>query len=80
MIDVAREYGMGVDCRFHPSLRQWWRQKVSVGERYLMLEGRSSPCPADVDLRMHVHVGIEDRDLRIDLMGQVSYFLAHRWH
>ncbi|MFT5112154.1 MAG: carboxylate-amine ligase [Parasphingorhabdus sp.] len=26
---------------------------------------------------MHVHVGIEDDDLRIDLMGQVAYILPH---
>jgi carboxylate-amine ligase len=26
---------------------------------------------------MHVHVGIEDEDLRIDLMGQASYLLPH---
>lgn len=26
---------------------------------------------------MHVHLGIEDEDLRIDLMGQLSYFLPH---
>jgi carboxylate-amine ligase len=26
---------------------------------------------------MHVHVGIEDRELRLDLMGQVAYFLPH---
>jgi len=26
---------------------------------------------------MHVHVGIEDPDLRVDLMGQVSYILPH---
>lgn len=26
---------------------------------------------------MHVHVGVEDPDLRIDLMNQVSYFLPH---
>jgi carboxylate-amine ligase len=26
---------------------------------------------------MHVHVGIDDEDLRIDLMNQVSYFLPH---
>ncbi len=26
---------------------------------------------------MHVHVGIEDEDLRIDLMNQVLYFLPH---
>lgn len=26
---------------------------------------------------MHVHVAVEDEDLRIDLMGQISYFLPH---
>src|SRR3546814_8712587 len=26
---------------------------------------------------MHVHIGIPDEDLRIDLMNQVSYFLPH---
>ncbi len=26
---------------------------------------------------MHVHVGIEDEDLRIDLLGQAAYFLPH---
>ncbi|MDJ0686406.1 MAG: carboxylate-amine ligase [Alphaproteobacteria bacterium] len=26
---------------------------------------------------MHVHVGIDDDDLRIDLLGQVAYFLPH---
>ena len=26
---------------------------------------------------MHVHVGIEDPDLRIDLMGQAAYFMPH---
>ena len=26
---------------------------------------------------MHIHVGIDDKDERIDLMGQVSYFLPH---
>ena len=26
---------------------------------------------------MHVHAGIEDPDLRVDLMSQVSYFMPH---
>ena len=26
---------------------------------------------------MHVHVGLEDPELRIDLMSQASYFLPH---
>ena len=26
---------------------------------------------------MHIHVGIKDQELRIDLMNQLSYFLPH---
>ena len=26
---------------------------------------------------MHVHVGLDDDDLRIDLLGQAPYFLPH---
>jgi carboxylate-amine ligase len=26
---------------------------------------------------MHVHIGIEDRDLQIDIMNQMSYFMPH---
>ena len=26
---------------------------------------------------MHMHVGLPDPDLRVDLMGQLSYFLPH---
>ena len=51
---------------------------MSIGERYLMLEGNvRSLARRMVICGMHVHVGIEDPDLRIDLMNQVSYFLAH---
>ena len=78
VIGVAREYGMEVIAASTHPFAQWWDQKVSVGERYLMLEARvQSLARRMVTCGMHVHVGIEDRDLRIDLMGQVSYFLAH---
>ena len=26
---------------------------------------------------MHVHIGIKDRDLRIDIMNQMRYFMPH---
>ena len=78
VIEVAEQYGMGVIAASTHPFAQWWQQKVSVGERYLMLEGRvQSLARRMLICGMHVHVGIEDRDLRIDLMGQVSYFLAH---
>ena len=78
VIGVAREYGMEVIAASTHPFAQWWDQKVSVGERYLMLEARVQSLARRMVIGgMHVHVGIEDRDLRIDLMGQVSYFLAH---
>ena len=53
-------------------------QKVTAGERYTEHEKNM----ADVARRMlvfgmHVHIGIEDPDLRIDIMNQARYFLPH---
>lgn len=78
VIEVAREHGMEVIAASTHPFAQWWEQKVTAGERYVMLEGRvQSLARRMLICGMHVHVGIEDPDLRIDLMGQVSYFLAH---
>ena len=61
----------------HP-ISQWAMQKVTAGERYTEHEKNM----ADVARRMlvfgmHVHIGIEDPDLRIDIMNQARYFVPH---
>ena len=61
----------------HP-LSSWSDQLVSAGERYTQLEQDLR----DVARRllifgMHVHVGIEDEETRIDIMNQARYFLPH---
>ncbi len=61
----------------HP-FSSWSDQKVTAGERYT----KHQKNMADVARRllvfgMHVHIGVEDKDLRIDVMNQSRYFLPH---
>ncbi len=53
-------------------------QQPSAGERYaLMARDLQEVGRRQVICGMHVHVGIDDPELRIDLMNQVAYFLPH---
>ena len=76
--EVAGEYGLApIAAATHP-FAQWSAQKPSDGPRYsvlardLQMVGRRL-----VICGMHVHIGIPDEDLRIDLMNQATYFLPH---
>ncbi|HKX76784.1 MAG TPA: carboxylate-amine ligase [Acidimicrobiia bacterium] len=56
----------------------WWEQQHTDRDRYkLMAEDLGMVGRRMVICGMHVHAGIEDPDLRIDLMNQVRYFLPH---
>ena len=78
VVNAAREYGMEVIASSTHPFAQWWEQQVVADERYLMLAGDMQALAHRlVTGGMHVHVGIEDPEMRIDLMGQVTYFLAH---
>lgn len=78
VVDTAGEFGMAVIASSTHPFAQWWRQQVVPDERYLMLAGdMQAVARRMVTGGMHVHVGIEDPEMRIDLMGQITYFLAH---
>ena len=56
----------------------WWEQQPTDKDRYkIMAEDLGMVARRMVICGMHVHAGIEDPDLRIDLMNQVRYFLPH---
>ncbi|GIU91354.1 MAG: putative glutamate--cysteine ligase 2 [Acidimicrobiia bacterium] len=56
----------------------WWEQRTTDKDRYLDLaEDLAIAARRMVICGMHVHVAIEDPDLRVDLMNQVVYFLPH---
>ncbi len=76
--DVAREFGLApMAASTHP-FAKWSEQHHTDKERYnviaqdLQVVGRRL-----VICGMHVHVGIEDDDLRIDILNQAAYFLPH---
>jgi len=56
----------------------WWEQQPTDKDRYnVMAEDLGMIARRMVICGMHVHAGIEDADLRIDLMNQVRYMLPH---
>lgn len=76
--DIAGEFGLApIAASTHPSAR-WSAQRHSDKDRYHAL-ARDLQVVARrmIICGMHVHVGIEDDELRIDLMNQLSYFLPH---
>lgn len=61
----------------HP-FAKWRRQSHTRKERYEGLwADMGMPSWRMLISAMHVHVAIEDPDLRIDLMGQAAYFMPH---
>lgn len=61
----------------HP-FGHWREQLPTPKERYEALAADMGAVLAHLLIGgMHVHVGIDDADLRLDLMSQVSYFIPH---
>ena len=76
--EAAAEYGLApIAVSTHP-FAQWEEQQVTQAKRYQELaQDLQGVIRRLVISGLHVHVGIEDPELRIDLMGQVTYFLPH---
>ena len=76
--EAAAEYGMApIAASSHPFAR-WHEQQYTEAKRYQALTADLQGVTRRLVISgMHVHVGIEDPDLRIDLMDQAAYFLPH---
>ena len=61
----------------HPMSR-WSQQEITDADRYEKLqEDLRDVARRLLIFGMHVHIGIEDPELRIDVMNQTRYFLPH---
>lgn len=76
--EVANRHGLEpIASSTHP-FSSWQDQKHTRKERYDQLTIEMAGAARRLLIcGMHVHVGIEDNELRIDLMNQMSYFLPH---
>ncbi len=76
--EIAEKYGFApIAASTHP-FAHWGEQRHTDKDRYNILADDLQGVARRLLIGgMHVHVGIEDDELRIDLMNQVSYFLPH---
>jgi len=75
---LADEHGLApIAASTHPFAR-WSTQQPTERERYQAIARDLAGVGRRLVIcGMHVHVGIEDDELRIDLMNQARYFLPH---
>ena len=78
VIEVANNHGLApIAASTHP-FSSWTDQKHTEKDRYDQLTHEMQGAARRLVIcGMHVHVGIDDDELRIDLMNQMSYFLPH---
>ncbi len=78
IVNVGKKYGLApIAASTHP-FASWQNQKRTVHDRYEALESDMQASARRLLIcGMHVHVGLDDDDLRIDLMNQFTYFLPH---
>ncbi|MGQ0849056.1 MAG: carboxylate-amine ligase [Actinomycetota bacterium] len=76
--EVLDPHGAAIMAASTHPFALWWEQQPTDKDRYkVMAEDLGMVARRMVICGMHVHAGIDDPDLRIDLMNQVRYFLPH---
>ncbi len=78
VIDVADRHGLApLAVSTHP-FADWHSQVHTERQRYdALYEEMQATAQRLLICGMHVHVGVADDELRIDLLSQFSYFLPH---
>lgn len=76
--EALEKHGAAVMAASTHPFALWWEQQPTDKDRYkVMAEDMGMVARRMVICGMHVHAGIEDPDLRIDLMNQMRYMLPH---
>ena len=78
LAEALSSYGLSIIASStHPSAN-WDDQVHSEGDHYQsLIEDFQSVIQRLLICGMHVHVGIEDEEMRIELLNQMLYFLPH---
>ena len=75
---VVSEYGAAIIASSTHPFANWAQQETTNDPRYMRLRADYQRVARQLVIcGMHVHVGVADAHLRIDLMNQVKYFLPH---
>ncbi len=78
IVEIAEKNGVRVAAASTHPFSNWSSQRVTAGERYTKLQQAMADLARQMLIfGMHVHVGIEDKELMIDVMNQARYFEPH---
>src|SRR6202451_3875658 len=78
MIKLARDNGLRLASAATHPFADWRVQEITPDERYKnIVEDMQLVGRANLILGLHVHIGIEDREVAIQLMNHSRYFLPH---
>ncbi|NND17717.1 MAG: carboxylate-amine ligase [Silicimonas sp.] len=76
--ECAKEYGMRMIAASTHPWAHWSEQEPVDMERYRIIGAEHRSLARRMAIcGMHVHAGINDQNLRVDLMSQVTYFMPH---
>ncbi|WMS41312.1 carboxylate-amine ligase [Acuticoccus sp. MNP-M23] len=76
--EAAKDHGMRMIAASTHPWAHWQEQEPVDMERYRIIGAEHRSLARRMSIcGMHVHAGIEDKNLRVDLMGQVTYFMPH---
>jgi glutamate---cysteine ligase / carboxylate-amine ligase len=77
MEEAGRHNLAPIAASTHPFARATVQKQTDAGHHTAMAQEMQAAARRLMICGMHVHVGIDDDDLRIDLQNQLSYFLPH---
>ena len=78
MIRLAHDHGLRLAAAGTHPFSDWRNQEIYPDERYhTIVEDLKMVARANLIFGLHVHVGVEDREVAIQLMNAARYFLPH---
>ena len=78
LISLLAQEGLRLGSAGTHPISHWQDQLVTEHERYKMLEDEMQDVVRELLIfGLHVHVGIPDPELRVEIMNEARYFLPH---
>ncbi len=78
LAEIAGEFDLAIIAASTHPFGNWRAQRTTQGERYdALVRDHQAVARRMLICGMHVHVGLDDDELRVDLMQQAAYFLPH---
>lgn len=76
--ELAERYGRRIAAAGTHPFSSWSSQEITQRDRYYGLrDSLGEVIRRFLIFGMHVHIGIDDPEVRVDIMNQVRYFLPH---